>query len=40
MSLLGRADECAALDGLIDGVRRGIRWKTEIPVTDPMAPKR
>src|SRR4051794_8655630 len=23
MSLLGRADECAALDGLLDGVRRG-----------------
>jgi hypothetical protein len=23
-----------------EGMRRGIRWKTEIPVTDPMAPKR
>jgi hypothetical protein len=23
-----------------DGVRRGLDWKTEIPVTDPMAPKR
>jgi hypothetical protein len=23
-----------------DGVRKGLNWKTEIPVTDPMSPKR
>src|SRR6185503_9462754 len=23
-----------------EGVRRGLNWKTEIPVTDPMSPKR
>lgn len=23
-----------------EGVRRGLNWKTEIPVTDPLAPKR
>jgi hypothetical protein len=23
-----------------EGVRRGLNWKTEIPVTDPMSPRR